>query len=631
MKSAQRILLTSMAISSVWVFAQTPPPYRVPEAPDAVSWTPRRVTAWAEALTDYVYANHVVTGLHRKTYGMTYEFYRDGRKYQVYGLDTMHDGSWMATAMALMQRAVPDGRFLERALRYQVPFYGNLLLNSDRVFPNKPVRKGQDKKPLEEPVRGWVPRGWDEGIGFDLRTGEPLEKDSFYTPSNHLAQDLAMMLMSVWISTRNALLPEACGCLYRYRKEYFGDIPVVAFGYGFMTDDEALQRSYPTEVFDPTRNRFFQAFYELRKKSLEVPADSLDWAYQAACATASRTGSLSPELAWKVAQDVHNAAWALELFFGQRPWPLGLYPFDIQGHPAIENGRFGAHVDDTAYFFGARPAQGSGLGLAVMPALREHPEVWERRHRASYTNDRLVRIVDRPPSPEAFLGAVGAGTTVFSNEVTRVRMIADPMNLHIAVESKASAVNLLLMPADAVEGEANGAKWAFSPRGIHARNILGEPLELESAGARGRPWRAACRVPYGAVQGQKPWLTGVDHARYRLVAGSETQTIYLLSRPERIMRRLETLALGTLATWHEVWLKEGFIPSGWAPDDQPVGPWKVSDAGNTAHLIRCAAYWLIDRAGQSEWNLMRARAPASALPIPSLPATVLDAQGVRRP
>ena len=70
-----------------------------------------------------------------KTFGMSYEFWKDGKKIQEFGLDSMHDGSWLMSALVTMQRADPGGDWLARAQKYQVPFYTNLLLNSDRLFP----------------------------------------------------------------------------------------------------------------------------------------------------------------------------------------------------------------------------------------------------------------------------------------------------------------------------------------------------------------------------------------------------------------------------------------------------------------------------------------------------------------
>src|SRR5437016_4666189 len=68
-------------------------------------WPNERLLGFAHELTDFVFQNHVVTDPARKTFGMTYEFWRDGKKIQEFGLDSMHDGSWLLSALVTMQRA----------------------------------------------------------------------------------------------------------------------------------------------------------------------------------------------------------------------------------------------------------------------------------------------------------------------------------------------------------------------------------------------------------------------------------------------------------------------------------------------------------------------------------------------
>jgi hypothetical protein len=71
-------------------------------------------------LADFVYAHHVVTDPQRKTYGMVYEFWQDGKQNQEFGLDSMHDGAWFLSAMITAHRADPGGGWLERAQQFQV-------------------------------------------------------------------------------------------------------------------------------------------------------------------------------------------------------------------------------------------------------------------------------------------------------------------------------------------------------------------------------------------------------------------------------------------------------------------------------------------------------------------------------
>ena len=58
-------------------------------------------------LTEFVYIHHVVADPVRPTYGMTYEFFRDGKQIQDFGLDSLHDGAWFTLAMLSADRAWP--------------------------------------------------------------------------------------------------------------------------------------------------------------------------------------------------------------------------------------------------------------------------------------------------------------------------------------------------------------------------------------------------------------------------------------------------------------------------------------------------------------------------------------------
>ena len=79
------------------------------------------------------------------------------------------------------------------------------------------------EKPFTAPVKGWAPRGWDDGLGFDFKTGKPFT-DSYFTGSNHLAQDLADSLLNVWLTTHDPRVAEALAALRSYKREYSGPI-----------------------------------------------------------------------------------------------------------------------------------------------------------------------------------------------------------------------------------------------------------------------------------------------------------------------------------------------------------------------------------------------------------------------
>ncbi|MBN1418274.1 MAG: hypothetical protein JXP34_05825 [Planctomycetes bacterium] len=93
-------------------------PYAATAAADASAWPPERLVAFLRELVDFVFAHHVVTDPRRAVYGMTYEFWQDGKRIQAFGLDSMHDGAWFLSALAMAHRADPDGGHLARALRF---------------------------------------------------------------------------------------------------------------------------------------------------------------------------------------------------------------------------------------------------------------------------------------------------------------------------------------------------------------------------------------------------------------------------------------------------------------------------------------------------------------------------------
>jgi hypothetical protein len=107
------------------------------------------------------------------------------------------------------------------------------------------------------------------------------------------------------------------------------------------------------------------------------------------------------------------------------------------------------------------------------------------------------------------------------------------------------------------------------------------------------------------------------------------QVIYLLSEPERIIRRLEEMVLGTIDNWHKVWQELGCVPSGYRGPRLRVESWELSDAGNYAHLIKTIVLWLMYRSGTSEWELIRSQLPERPLSAQPLPDAVLKAQRLK--
>lgn len=103
----------------------------------------------------------------------------------------------------------------------------------------------------------------------------------------------------------------------------------------------------------------------------------------------------------------------------------------------------------------------------------------------------------------------------------------------------------------------------------------------------------------------------------------------MLSRPEYIIRRLEKLALGTVENWHKIWEEHGKLPACvFSTSHEPTPHWGQSELGGYAHMIMNIAMILADRAGTSEWGLLKKQFPDEPGSPPILPTSVLERLGL---
>lgn len=337
----------------------------------APNWPRERLISFARELTDFVFKNHVVTDPQRPVYGMTYEFWKDGKQVQEFGLDSMHDGAWLMSAMMGLHRADPSGGWLARAQKHLVPFYTNMLINSDRLFP-KMQPTNEDKKPFGSPIKGWAPRGWDDGLGFQKNGMKPIAP-GYFTASNHLAQDLADALTNVWLTTHDPRVAEALKVLREYRRDCFGAIQGVEFGAALALGEKMPGDKLPVFTAE-SLNPFYTGSVLRKKHGIPAYDDGLAWQYR----QASARGELSPEFAWHAAAHVFAVAKSMELFCDTRPWRDGEFFFDIARHPSFVEGKLDQTARTSKLIWGARGVQLAWIGAAVLPTIKAHPEVWAK-------------------------------------------------------------------------------------------------------------------------------------------------------------------------------------------------------------------------------------------------------------
>jgi hypothetical protein len=594
-------------------------PSAPPAAPKADGWTNKQLRDFMHELIDFVYDHHVVRDPARPVFGMTYEFYRDGKQVQQFGLDSMHDGLWLTVAMLTAHRAEPTAGHLDRVLTYNVPFYVNMLLHSDELFPKKEPT-GEDRGPIAATQKGWIPRGWDDGLGFEKTSKRPLAP-SYFTPSNHLAQDVADGLLNVWFTTRDPRIGEALRPLAEFRRQQKQNIPPLVFATAVTSGDTQGYERIKPRAFEARSLIGYRGMFELADESLASYNDGLAWDYDIALARHLLRGEPMDDFAVAAAASAYGQYLGMELFYDDRPWPRGLHLFDIQGQPKFQQGtgRLDKYCSTAKVVYGARGVQFAAIAQAVLPTLRKHPELWQRLHDGKYPKEPIVRIVDAPTKRDYF------GSATLTRGETKLHLSSDTKSLHVLIEGRQPAVKFTIRHADipgapiATIDITGGKAVAKNDRGddlIIAALPSSEDIELA--------------IPYTVVPGQKPWMNGVENGRYAIslngATGSE-QVVYMLSSGQRIIEHLEADVVGTIETWHSIWKSHGLIPSGITSlDPAATHGFAISDAGNYAHLIRSIALLLIDRQGTSEAELIAEQTPTRPIPFKPLPASVIESQ-----
>lgn len=660
-------------------------PYAPPPAPEAKAWPRERLLGFMKDLADFVEKNHVVSDPSRKTYGMVYEFWKDGKKLQEFGLDSMHDGAWYLSSLIVAQRADPKGDWLLRAERYGIPFYTNLLNHSDQLFPKMQATE-EDKHPFSAPLKGWAPRGWDDGSGFERKNGQPMQ-EGYFTGSNHLAEDLADMLLNVWLSTRDPAVTEAAGHLRDYKDEYWGQIRGIDIAAATTAGQANAFLKYKGP--DGSAHAYwpcYQGLFENKAAPLPVYDDGLAWLYRQGTAGALISGELPHGFAAHAIARCYGAVAGMETFFDDRPYPYGAWFFDLQRPPAFVEGKgkLAEYSSTAKQIYGSRGAQFAWLAAALLPELKAQPSLWDNFAKPP-PGDVIVRMVDDPPTTDGVKDPVYARSGALGEDSARVTLISDPRNLHVFIETTHPQLTVTFQedngefhaphpgtsaatresdtrdpshltakkkPAHKSDDDPKGKKDPGPAEPVFLRggkltvtkdgqctlvNEKGEALlhvavfkqEAFKQGD-GDGWVAEVRIPYTFVPAQNAWINGVDFGRYRVgIDTAPQQIVSIRSEPSRIQKRLENGVLGTIDYWNRVWKERGIIPSGWHTPTAGAPGWEVSDAGGYAHLIHAMAFWMIYQDGHREWELIREQFPTAPKPCPSLPPSVLKAQGLQ--
>ncbi|MBI5821876.1 MAG: hypothetical protein HZA88_23125 [Verrucomicrobia bacterium] len=617
--------------------------------------------AFMKRLAQFVFDNHMKRDAKSAQRGMIYEYFHVERKGQVdqfmqgEGLDTMHDGAWFAAALVHAHRATGDKFYKELLTQWVLPFYLKMLNHGDELFTSErnDGRPGNDRGwrgskewLLQGREKGFVPYWWDDGGSVSLDMLSRRDKDEHvnfagrnelagqpnpdrrlsgysFGSSNHMAQDLAVMLEAAWLLLKDSIDPadktlaaevaEAAKNLQDCRARHGSPgIPAVRAALAITSGDAAIRKALPAETWKSIgtgRSDYRRALYDFKPgEPVTIPgfADDQEYRYYVALA---REGTLAEPAAFRLIYDSLTLPMLYSHYSDDAPAPPGINVFDLAPYKFVD----GKPADYRSDRKGPskRPRQiGSRMGPQIMvccgwalQALRAYPGIWEERCRREASQDVRVHFDEFPVAGKPLDEMTPLGSVTLSNAT--LRLVSSRAKLRMDGECKgdATVINIFNRP------DAHGSHAVVTlgkDRTVRAVNDKGEPLVVE---AEIVPTRDGFKIsylhlPYTAMKGQKAWANGIEHGRCSVQVGDATRNFCLASSERQVAMWLEHELAGGLRTWEAIFDKYGYIPTGIGCHSVLPGVvWdKFSDTGGYAHLLSAAAQWLMYLEKKTDWE-----------------------------
>lgn len=643
-------------------------------------WTVATEPAWATAhlqgplgaeetrqfmreLAQFVFDHHLKKDANSPQRGMVYEYFcvpRQGQFDQfVQGeaLDTMHDGAWLAAAMVNASRATGDPFYKAFLIEWQLPFYLKMLNHSSELFTAKRNDARPDAKPwgkewaFQEGENGFVPYFWDDGGSVSIERRHEKNRlgiapcvdyladkpnpnfllDGYSQgSSNHMAQDLGVMVQMAWLLLRESAdaadrklaeeLAAGAKNLYECRVRHHGPIPMCTAPAALACGDARLMRQVPA-ADDPkywlAHNAYTKAlvtFTFQQRESLPGFADDQQYRYYFGIA---KTGGQVPEaLAFRTIYDAYTVPLLYRSWSDDASVPAGVNRFDLHPYYCVNGKHTDYRSDRKGPRRGPRP-WGSRLGPQNMiccgwalQMLRAMPEVWESPYKRQFADDLRVYVDDPLPTGKR----LPLEPATVEGPGTRISLLSTRSSLRLSGTCQADTLSIRIHSRPNAEG-SYAAVTLGSDGKVEAVNDRGEKLLVEADVKRqGAGCEFALSIPYTVVKEQKPWLNGVEHGRYSIAVGGKTRNFYLASSRQQVEAWLEHELGAGLRTWRAVFREKGHIPTG-------VGAGFIwddcSDSGGYAHLISAASQWLFCLEGKNDWEVHRVPAvPAAQVQSP---------------
>ncbi len=333
-----------------------------------------------KTLAQHAVEHHMKKAANAPQRGMMYEYLwwkkrgQPGQFVQGEALDTMHDGAWFACAMANAFRATGDPYFKEVLVKWQLPFYLKMLNESGKLFSTddsvdvrpelKDTWKDSKEWLLQGREDGFVPYWWDDGESLSIemlqkKSGQPFfpctnrlagkpnpesRLDGYsHGSSNHMAQDLGVLLVQAWLALKDSsdpadkeLLPQialAAKHLEECRTRHgAANIPAVLAAVALCDQDETARKRLPAWDKDEGRlnkNHYFGAVRDFRPRAkMPTPGFADDQEYIYYAGVVKHHGMTAP-LTYRMVLDAFTQPLLFALYSDDAPVPPGINRFDL--------------------------------------------------------------------------------------------------------------------------------------------------------------------------------------------------------------------------------------------------------------------------------------------------------------
>lgn len=590
------------------------------------------VKDFMKRLTQFVEKYHLKKDKSSQQYGMVYEYVNTekigelGQWIQGEGLDTMHDGAWFSASLCQAYRATGDKYYFDILNNYLISFYTNILNNSDVLF-----RDGLDEKKVV-PVKnkfqishrylgnkGFCPYWWDDGssISLDLTMNKGqrnLECVDYFilnnkeNPenklwgfslgcSNHMAQDLAVMLIETYLLTKKEEILSSAKYLQEDRSQRkYPQIPVVLASTFKNENINKIGEGYvwyKSEI-EPF-GEYYESLYNSEEKQYVIPGFADDEEYYFYSNLIKHKGKFPESFVFRFIYKVYTNPFLFKYWYDISEIDNGLNRFD--GSPiSIKNGKFILYSSDLkgGMFFGSRmgPQNLKVIGWALQ-LLDSYPGIWENRYKEKYGGDILVNfknsyIIDLKKEPWY--------SKIFTSENSTIHFGIDRYNFYIYGEIKQPLSFKIFSKPD-----GNG-KWIKIDinKDIKIENKNGERIVFDYKMENNV---FEIKTPFQICKHQKEFLTCVEHGRYSVEIDNKILNFYTMTSEKEIKEELLKELENGINTWKKIFEKKGYIPTGIGTSSNPVGRWEdFSDTGGYAHLIGACSQYLLFLEGKKYWQ-----------------------------